>query len=183
MVPRYPYPRFCQSARPLQSPWNLKINEWFADGARVFNDDFIKFTIHHRCQFYSGFYLTDNPVGNPTLHRIATNSYIAAKSHIAFLATGKNPPVIGYSILNSRPNARLSVCSLLTSNKWTRSCRTSAHDLLKGAPLPEQLQLQTHPPNTRQANNSVDPNETALMANLRIVEIMYNPWVDQISNT
>ena len=82
MVLDAPTPGFANQRVPLQNPWNLKINEWLADGARVFNDDFIE--IYNPSPMpvsIGGFYLTDKPVGNPALHRIATNSYIAAKPH------------------------------------------------------------------------------------------------------
>ena len=110
-----PTPGFANQRVPLQSPWNLKINEWLADGARIFNDDFIE--IYNPSPMpvsIGGFYLTDNPVGNPALHRIATNSYIAAKSHIAFLATGKKSTsdarMLNFKLSSQRENYKFAHC-------------------------------------------------------------------------
>ena len=63
-----------------------------ADGARVFNDDFIE--IYNPSPMpvsIGGFYLTDNLL-EPVLHRIATNSYM--KSQSLFSRQGKNPLVM-----------------------------------------------------------------------------------------
>ena len=174
-----PTPGFANQRVPLQNPWNLKINEWLADGARVFNDDFIE--IYNPSPMpvsIGGFYLTDNPVGNPALHRIATNSYIAAKSHIAFLATGKKS-TSDARMLNFKLSSQRETISLLTADLEevdTILYGPQRKDISQGRTTDGATTITDFAlPTPGKPNNSVDPNEAALLANLRIVEIMYNP--------
>jgi len=63
--------------QPLGDPAQLKINEWFANGQVLFDDDFIElYNPHPQPVALGGMYLTDNPVSQPGKHRIVELSFI-----------------------------------------------------------------------------------------------------------
>ena len=78
---------------PLGNSEILKINEWFADGKVLFEDDFIElFNPQAHPVNLSGFYLTDNPVTQPNKHEIPQLSFISQEGYAVFEATGNNSP-------------------------------------------------------------------------------------------
>ena len=163
---------------PLQSPWNLKINEWLADGARIFNDDFIE--IYNPSSLpvkIGGFHLTDNPIGNPALHRITPNSYIPAQGHITFLAIGKTSKDARH--LNFQLSAQREMISLCTADHETIDTVTfgpQQTDVSQGRTTDGATTFTYFPlPTPGKSNSTSDPNEAALLGQLRITEIMYNP--------
>lgn len=71
----------------------LKINEWLADGASVFPDDFIELYNSDRLPVpLSGLFLSDEPVGAPRYHVFGPLSFIGGFGHLAFLADGNELP-------------------------------------------------------------------------------------------
>ena len=79
----------------------LKINEWMASGAVLFPDDFIELYNPTALPVdLSGLYLTENSLGDPAHHRVASLSYIAPWGYAVFLADGQ--PGQGPDHLNFR---------------------------------------------------------------------------------
>lgn len=69
----------------------VRINEWLASGDNAYPDDFIE--LHNPQPLpvdLGGLYLTDNPIGAPTRHRITPLSFIEGRGYLAFTADG-NP--------------------------------------------------------------------------------------------
>jgi hypothetical protein len=74
-------------AQVLGDPAALRINEWLALGAAPFTDDFIElFNPAPQPVALGGLYLSDEPIGAPTLHRIPDLSFIAGTGYRAFVA-------------------------------------------------------------------------------------------------
>ncbi|HYV29667.1 MAG TPA: lamin tail domain-containing protein, partial [Candidatus Binatia bacterium] len=88
--------------QPLGNSAAIKLNEWLtASGVLPFVDDFIE--LYNPDGFpvaLGGMHLTDEPIGAPTLHRIADLSFIAGGGHLAFIADGD--PSAGANHLNFR---------------------------------------------------------------------------------
>ncbi|MBT6463215.1 MAG: tandem-95 repeat protein [Opitutae bacterium] len=173
-----PTPEAGNQRVPMQSPWNLKINEWLADGARIFNDDFIE--IYNPSPLpvkIGGFHLTDNPIGDPALHRITPNSYIPAQGHITFLAIGKTSKDARH--LNFQLSAQREMISLRTADLETIDTVTfgpQQTDVSEGRTTDGATTFTYFPlPTPGRSNSTSDPNEAALLGQLRITEIMYNP--------
>jgi hypothetical protein len=75
------------AALPLGDPRNLRINEWLT--ASITEQDFVElFNSNAAPASLGGFYLTDEPIGAPTRHRIAPLSFIAANGFTVFTADG-----------------------------------------------------------------------------------------------
>ncbi len=92
---RLTVPTFGQAniAQPLGNPKTLKINEWFADGLVLFEDDFIElFNPHIFPVELSGLHLTDNPLSQPNKHQLGSLSFIAGGGCAAFRADDGNQP-------------------------------------------------------------------------------------------
>ncbi|MHB8521724.1 MAG: lamin tail domain-containing protein [Limisphaerales bacterium] len=71
-------------------PRDLTINEWLADGRALFPDDFIE--LYNRGPLpvgLGGLYLSDQPVGDPAMHRIAPLTFIAGNGFTVFTADGQ----------------------------------------------------------------------------------------------
>ncbi len=86
-------PSFGQAniAQPVGDPAMLRINEWLADGLVLFEDDFIElFNPHSLPVDLSGFYLTDNPVTQPSKCQIGPLDFIAGKGYAVFTADESN---------------------------------------------------------------------------------------------
>jgi len=80
-------------AQPLGDPDTLKINEWFANGQVLFDDDFVElYNPHPQPAALGGMYLTDNPVTQPDEHRIVELSFIPPQGFTVFQANDGNDP-------------------------------------------------------------------------------------------
>jgi hypothetical protein len=163
---------------PMQSPWNLKINEWLADGSRIFNDDFIE--IYNPSPLpvkIGGFHLTDNPIGAPALHRIKDHSFIPPRGHTIFLATGKTSKDARH--LNFQLSRQREMISLRTSALEeidTITFGPQKTDVSQGRTTDgASTFVYFNLPTPEKSNDSSDSNEAALLEQLRITEIMYNP--------
>jgi hypothetical protein len=78
---------------PLGNPDTLKINEWFANGQVLFEDDFIElYNPHANPVDLSDMYLTDNPIMQPAKSRLGPLSFIAGKGFAVFTADDSNDP-------------------------------------------------------------------------------------------
>jgi len=80
-------------AQPLGDPDRLKINEWFANGEVLFEDDFIE--LYNPGVFpvaLAGLYLTDNPVTQPAKCQIGPLNFIAGSGFAVFTADNSNSP-------------------------------------------------------------------------------------------
>jgi hypothetical protein len=95
-------------------PGALKINEWLASGV-LFSDDFIElYNPDPLPVALSGLYLTDNPVGAPTRHRLAPLSFIAGGGFAVFLADDNEEA--GPDHLNFNLSALQGMIALLASD-------------------------------------------------------------------
>ena len=80
-------------AQPLGNPKTLKINEWFANGEVLFEDDFIElFNPHVFPVELSGLYLTDNPITQPDKHQLGPLSFIAGEGFAVLDVDDRNQP-------------------------------------------------------------------------------------------
>ncbi len=76
-------------AAPIGDPRALRINEWLTDGLPLALDDFVEIYNPQTLPVaMGGLYLTDNPVGLPAQHRIASLSFLPGYSFFAFKADG-----------------------------------------------------------------------------------------------
>jgi hypothetical protein len=72
---------------PLSDPYALKINEWLANGATLYPDDFIEiYNPSPAPVLLGGLHLTDEPLGWPGRHRVVPLTFLGAGSHFVFLA-------------------------------------------------------------------------------------------------
>ena len=86
-----PTPGSANAAVATGDPAMLKINEWLADGAAPFFDDFIElYNPDARPVALGGLYLTDQPIGDPFRHGITRLSFIRGQSYQSIIADG-NP--------------------------------------------------------------------------------------------
>ena len=75
------------AAQATGDPTNLRINEWFANGDVVANDDFIElFNSDSLSVALAGLAITDDPGARPLRHRFAPLSFIAANGFVALTA-------------------------------------------------------------------------------------------------
>jgi hypothetical protein len=80
-------------AQPVGDSKMLRINEWFANGDVLFNDDFIElFNPHALPVNLSDLYLTDNPETQPDKHGLGPLSFIAGRGFAVFRADSRNQP-------------------------------------------------------------------------------------------
>jgi hypothetical protein len=90
------------TAHALGNPALLRINEWQAAGAPPFLDDFVElFNPAAAPVALGGLFLSDEPIGAPTLHRIADLSFIGGGGYRAFLADGDpgaGPAHLGFQL-------------------------------------------------------------------------------------
>jgi CotH kinase protein/Lamin Tail Domain/Right handed beta helix region len=74
-------------AQATGDPTRLRINEWFANGDAVLNDDFVElFNSNSLPVALRGLSITDDPVARPLRHRFAPLSVIAANGFVALTA-------------------------------------------------------------------------------------------------
>ncbi len=77
--------------QPLGDSDELKINEWLANGEVLFDDDFIELYNPQLLPVkMSGLYLTDNPVTQPSKHKLSSLSFIAPEGYSVFKANNGN---------------------------------------------------------------------------------------------
>jgi len=77
-------------AVPVGDPEQVRMNEWLADGEVSFENDFIELYNRHASPVdMGGFYLTDNPIGEPDKHRIRPLSFVSGNGFLVFQADGK----------------------------------------------------------------------------------------------
>jgi|GEM_PF-664048 len=101
-------PTFGSSNSPLSEgdPYSVKINEWMSSPQVHFREDFIElYNPGDLPAAIGGFFLTDDPVARPGLHRIADLSFIPARGFVTFQASG-DPPSSDASQLNFKLAAR-----------------------------------------------------------------------------
>jgi hypothetical protein len=80
-------------AQPVGDPRTLRINEWFANGEVLFNDDFIElFNPHILPVNLSGLYLTDNPETQPDKYQLGPLSFIGGQDFAVFRADSRDRP-------------------------------------------------------------------------------------------
>ncbi len=80
-------------AQPMGDPKTLRINEWFANGEVLFNDDFIElFNPHALPVNLSNLYLTDNPETQPDKCLLGPLSFIAGQGFAVFRADSRDRP-------------------------------------------------------------------------------------------
>lgn len=80
-------------SHPLGDPRTVRINEWLAGEAILFELDFIELYNPHPLPVdLGGFYLTDTPETEPDLHRLAPLSFVAAGGYAVFTADDKFDP-------------------------------------------------------------------------------------------
>ena len=86
-------------AQALGNDANLRINEWLASGGA--QSDFIEiYNPSAQPVALGGLFLTDEPIGAPTLHRVAELSFISANGFAAFTADGDDnePSHVGFQL-------------------------------------------------------------------------------------
>ncbi len=89
-IPTFGQPNIAQ---PLGNPKTLKINEWFANGEVLFEDDYIElFNPHVFPVDLSGLYLTDNPITQPDKHQLGPLSFIAGEGFAVLDVDDRNQP-------------------------------------------------------------------------------------------
>ena len=90
--------------QPLSTgePTSLLINEWLANPQFEANDDFVElYNSSPAPVAIGGFYLSDQPVGDPKRHRISDLSFVAGNGYAVFRADGKvsqGPDHLGFKL-------------------------------------------------------------------------------------
>ena len=107
-----PTPGTANAAQPVADPRQLKINEWLASEVSAANTDFIE--LYNPASLpaaLGGLYFTENPIGDPTKHKIAPLTFIAPKGYRLFKAD--NDPEQGVDHLNFKLAAEEGLIALL----------------------------------------------------------------------
>ncbi len=88
------------SAAALGNPARLRINEWLARGINPYPDDFIElYNPDSKPIELAGCFLTDQPLGAPTRHRVAALSFIPANGYLALTSgPGTRPTEINFHL-------------------------------------------------------------------------------------
>lgn len=88
-----PTPGTANISKPLGNAATLRINEWLASGAVLFEDDFIELYNPHPSPVNLGsLYLTDNPEMQPDKYRLDPLSFVAGRGFAVLKADGKDRP-------------------------------------------------------------------------------------------
>lgn len=167
----------------LGSVNNLRINEWLADGKRLFDADLLE--LYNPLTLpvsLGGMYLTDNPNGYPAKHRIADNTFIAAQGFAVFVAderTGAGPEHVNFQLSADRESIALLDRHLRRVDTVIFPPQKS--DVSQGRMTETSSLYATFSPPTFGLPNSTSgtlPDPLALLDHLRISEVMYNPAGD-----
>lgn len=103
------------TATPTGDAAALKINEWLANGASPFLEDFVE--IYNPSPLpvaIGGLHLTDLPVGRPFRHEITPLSFLAGASYKAFIAD--NAPELGTDHLGFQLNSSIGELGLMRAD-------------------------------------------------------------------
>jgi len=88
-----PYLWPAQYRSTTRQPKTLKINEWFANGEVLFENDYIElFNPHVFPVDLSSLYLTDNPITQPDKHQLGPLSFIAGGGFAVLDVDDRNQP-------------------------------------------------------------------------------------------
>lgn len=167
----------------LGSFGSVRINEWLADGARLFDADLIElYNPLTSPVALGGMYLTDNPNGYPAKHRIADNTFIAAQGFAVFVAdenAGAGPEHVSFQLSADRESIALLDRHLRRVDTVIFPPQKS--DVSQGRTTEASSLYSTFSPPTfglPNATSSTLPDPLALLDHLRITEVMYNPAGD-----
>jgi len=123
-IPTFGRPNIPQ---PLGNPKTLKINEWFANGEVLFEDDFIElFNPHVFPVDLSGLYLTDNPVTQPDKHQLGPLSFIAGEGFAVITADDPAASLTGH--VDFRLSADGEILGLFDAEFSTKSPQVNEID-------------------------------------------------------
>lgn len=157
----------------------LRINEWFANGDLLLTDDFIElFNADPLPVALAGLSLTDNYFSVPRKHVFAPLSFVAGQGAVAFVADGDEEA--GPSHLNFRLESRHETLALLDAegNALDRVVyEPQTTDVSQGRSPDNATSYASFALPTPGLSNAEATNARmqALLAGLRISEIMYNP--------
>jgi hypothetical protein len=80
-------------AKPTGDLYSLKINEWLASGLPPFVEDFVELYNPNSAPVdFGNCYFTDDPIGEPTLHRMPPLTFIQSNAFLKLNADGNNGP-------------------------------------------------------------------------------------------
>jgi VCBS repeat-containing protein len=161
----------------------LKINEWLADGRRLFEADLIELYNPEADPIaLGGMYLTDNPNGYPDKHEIAPNSFIGAQDYAVFVAdeqTGAGAEHVDFQLSANRESIALLDQHLRRIDTVIFPPQKS--DVSQGGTTDGASRFASFSPPTfglSNAESSSLPDPLALLDHLRITELMYHPQSD-----
>jgi hypothetical protein len=101
---------------PTGNQRGVRINEWLAASQAPFPEDFIE--LYNPAVLpvdLSGLFLTDNPIGAPTLSPIAPLSFVSANGYLSFTADGGSGP----NHVNFKLSPNQGVIALLSPGRIT----------------------------------------------------------------
>jgi hypothetical protein len=164
-------------AQRTGDPMSLSINEWLAVEDRLYSNDRLElYNADSLPVSLEGLRLTDNPVGKPDKHELATLSFIAGNG-FAVVVPDENTSA-GADHVNFNLDAQQEFLGLLTSDLERIDVvlyMTQTADVSQGR-LPDggASYVWLNPPNFGYTNSTVFDADR-LLDHLRITEIMYNP--------
>jgi len=109
------------ATHPLGDPFALKINEWLANAGTLFPNDFVEiYNPNSVPVLLGGLYLTDEPFGWPTRHRVPALTFMGGQTHFVFTADGD--PQDGADHLDFRLSANQGAIGLFDSTVSLIDC-------------------------------------------------------------
>ena len=168
-----------QTTPLLEDTTVLRINEYLADPSFNHDTDFVEiYNPGSHPADLGSHYLTDNPLGNPTNHRIHPNTFIPANGFATFRATGKDNEKDARH-LGFKLTAQSEMIALLTPHQ-------QPIDVILYGPQPKDKSKARQQdgslnfitltiPTPGVSNTSTNPTLESLRNHLRITELHYNP--------
>ncbi|MEE8450427.1 MAG: lamin tail domain-containing protein, partial [Thermoguttaceae bacterium] len=165
----------------MGSPSTLKINEWLADAGMRFTEDFLElYNPNGRPVPLAGLFLTDDPVGQPDKHEIASLSFIAGRGYAVFVlddTTDGTANHLGFKLSAEFELIGLYSPQLREIDKLIYFPQTT--DVSRGRNPDGATNFQFFVLPTPGAPNAWMPDALELLDGLRVTELMYHPVGDE----
>ncbi len=160
-------------------PSVVKINEWFADGTVLYDNDWLELANPGTLPVaLAGLTLTDNAVGLPGQHVIAPLTFIAPGGFVKFIADGNalaGPGHLAFTLDSQQESIALGTATGTQLDLIIFGPQTTDRSQGRDA---TGLYTYYELPTRELANGATDPaylNALAILRSLRITEVMYNP--------
>jgi hypothetical protein len=159
----------------------LRINEWFADGEALYEDDWIELANTNSLPVdVSGLVLADSQAGSPDQHTLAPLSFIGPNGYLKLIADGDpslGPTHLAFQLDAEQEGIALSSPSGKLLDTVGYFQQTTDVSMVRDGSLPGGFGFRELPTGGFEMS-STDPlylNALAIIRGLRVTAIMYNP--------